>query len=290
MNKINLKSIVAGALIGLTLNLSNTYVRAEESVGSNSQTREASIIMDLIPDSFPGIAKVVKYPVEGAKFCLVDIKQSHDGSYNTATMTNTPAYPLIKECQSQIYEVLTNLCTSLNLKKINREGLCPQAAEGFTEAVQSAGKGCTNLTEFAKETHPADAVFRLVLEKRVVLAGPENGEAVWKAREVCCEPYSTRQDLEKYVWEDREDAILANTATNNEPVSVVVLGAAHNFGGTSSCGPGYSPIFTNIIFKGQRISCLAKDNIQSWNLAHPKEKFSLVEITPLAEYTSYQKK
>ncbi len=78
------------------------------------------------------------------------------------------------------------------------------------------------------------------------------------------------------ILDGREDAaILLSAARESAPVTAILYGAAHRFGGTQSCGPTYG---TRTVGKSY------KDNIAVWNSArkHRDNTFSLLEVTPRA--------
>lgn len=58
----------------------------------------------------------------------------------------------------------------------------------------------------------------------------------------------------RLIERDREDALLEIVADSAQPIAVAVFGGGHDW----------------------------SDNIVAWNRAHPREKFALVEITPMA--------
>jgi len=120
-----------------------------------------------------------------------------------------------------------------------------------------------------------NACLKLASEGKIKLIGTEDEYA--KAMREYYENELVRDDkhyvsyfMPIEVCDDRENVILAKIAQREDTLAVLVLGAFHAFGGEHSFGEPYN-------YDG-RPKYL--DNIAVWNMMHPNNKFSLIEIFP----------
>ena len=114
--------------------------------------------------------------------------------------------------------------------------------------------------------------FLLALQGRITIAPSTTRETENKAYAARAQEdakKNPRRGIDRVeVLDDREDVVLQLATQVPAPVSIVVYGAGHAFAGKRTCGEAYTD---------SRISF--RDNIAQWNVQHPEEKFSFLEIT-----------
>ncbi|MFA6089231.1 MAG: hypothetical protein WC755_05175 [Candidatus Woesearchaeota archaeon] len=113
--------------------------------------------------------------------------------------------------------------------------------------------------------------LRLCQEGKIRLTAAEDEDIFTKA-------HQARIDDTSLVFNSRENHIIRKITSRPNPLSVVVFGAAHEFGGLATCG------FNN--------DSMNTDNIYEWNKNNPDKKISLIEIFPkinIDERTSSEK-
>jgi hypothetical protein len=188
------------------------------------------------------------------------------------------------------------LIKEISLKKARFcDGVIAAAASQLLKAKQHSSAYEEYMESMAKARQPSarepylhwlnerlrvDAVFRLASEEKLEVlpseALDERVRAELKARILMLGPKGMSQLRDAYtaIFEDRENIFLRIVASREDPLAVVVFGALHAWGGTSSFGEQYST--------DDRTSL--SDNIYLWNKKNHDKRMSLIEITP-ASYT-----
>jgi len=203
---------------------------------------------DRFPEKIPGATEVKKYPVQCAKHCLVHIRQLH---YSSHVLNDSRALRKIELHQKEIYKILDYLRERGIADSVYLEGVTPNSYEEFNS--------------LDPEVYYVTAPLSMVLEGKF---NPklEDYEAYirgWKELE-------ETDEVGVNCLDDREDSILRSVHNNPDYFSLVVFGGLHAWGGKKSCGESY-PIMGRKSFR---------DNIYEWNNANPKDKISLIEVTP----------
>src|SRR3989338_4472770 len=160
MNKI--KSLAMGCLIGLAALTSTPSLRAQEQL----QTK-AERAMTAFPDTLPGAAKVEKYPVQNAQKVLVHVRNIHDGWYGHGRLpTNHAAHPYMCQTQEEIYQILTNLVSTMKINTLYSEG---QVRNNFAEDALADERTLVrdrekkDLESYAADRYRTDVIGRVVL-------------------------------------------------------------------------------------------------------------------------------
>lgn len=254
-------------------------------VGTYGQTStEAERALTQFPDTILGAARVEKYPVKGAKQVLVHLKNVHDGAYGQGRLpTNHVVYPYMLQGQNEMYQILTNLITKLNIDAVYCEG---QVMDDFARDSIASERGLVvniekkNLEEYAANRYKTDVIARVMLTKNIHTRGSESSEALNKGHEVVLEENVTLGRYVEYAVDKREDAVLERLSERQEPLKLLVYGGGHLFGGTNTCGAKYREEMSRSNDSLDRVTYkMNRDNIAEWNAAHPKQKFSLIEVT-----------
>lgn len=296
MIQSTLRKYIHLGVVGLALNLfsvgsqGQVYQKPHKKQIPIEQT-EAERIFAQFPNTLSGAAKVEKYPVTNAQKVLVHLRNAHDGWYGGGQLpTNHVAYPYVVQTQQEIYQILTNVVSALNIDAIYSEGhfLDDFAQDAFAQERRSVvERDKKDLETYAADRYRTDVIPRIVLTKNIHTRGTELKEALWKGQEVVLEENVTLGRYIKYVIDDREDGVLQRVSESKDPLAVLVYGGGHLFGGTNTCGKAYREAMSRSKDDLEKVMYkLNKDNIDAWNTAHPDEKYSLIEVTPegLAAY------
>lgn len=243
---------------------------------SQNTCNEARQVISSFPDSLPNGVKVKKYIVDGAKSCLVHVKQLHN-----ADRYRTPEEEqFMLQSQSEIYNTLTNLSTIIPITEIYCEGHIQNS--GFF-AFDSERKELLKMEgspeELAKERYPWASFARLAITHNVKVAGAETASGYKDAQEIMeGRKSASAREFNLKVLQNREDIAIDLASKSENPFKIVLYGAGHSFGGRESCGKGYE--FPTPTTREDRIlASLDIDNLYKWNTAHPDNKFSLIVLT-----------
>ena len=269
-----------GCLIGLAALTSTPSLRAQEQL----QTK-AERAMTAFPDTLPGAAKVEKYPVQNAQKVLVHVRNIHDGWYGHGRLpTNHAAHPYMCQTQEEIYQILTNLVSTMKINTLYSEG---QVGDNFAEDALADERTLVrdrekkDLESYASDRYRTDVVGRIILTKEVHTRGTESPQALQRGYDVAAEDNITLGKFVKYVVDGREDGVLERLSEHQDPLAVLVYGGGHCFGGTMTCGPNYRKEMSQSNDPLERvIYAVNKDNIAAWNALHPKNKVALIEVIP----------
>ena len=210
------------------------------------------------PSVIPGARAVRKYETPGAGKCLVHVLQRHYVNPDSSRFEHYKrVYRKVNQVQHDIYDILSYLRSHHGLYEVIVEG----AWEGMTDqdlvyyyhavlnSLRAHGYISQGLGTEQCRYIPGAALL-LFKEGKIRLVPSRKG-------------FSQRGDI-------HEDYIVAKASTRDACYSVVVLGAAHIFGGLASCGAGYPQYRVR-----PKI-----DNIAIWNEANPDKTFSLIEVVP----------
>lgn len=240
------KKIIAGTLAGL-LGL-GAYLQLGRPSIESVVKRE----FDSFPTEIPGAKSVKKYETEGAKYCLVHIKQFH---VNPGIQTE--ARIMAMKAQADIYTIVSQLSKNQGLKTVYVEGETPYSVAKFKELKDNY--------ELVKQRMGAGKINTLIGERAWMrlylnnIAEPMGGETLAgneRALEIVKDHTKfSDEELGKSVFDDREDALLKIIGENQPGVFYTIFGSGHRW----------------------------KDNIDRWNKTHQDKKFSLIEVAALAE-------
>lgn len=242
-----------------------THKSLEEEVDKGIKT-EAERFLEEFHANIPSVGTVMRYNVNGAKHCLVHVKQSHyvDG-------INEELLEKVNDVQKDIYKILSYMVDNYNLRKIYNEGVSKKTITTYKELKdletqllkrsrhwQQVGDDCRELyKKFWPELGYFDAVRRLFVEGKIGIEAAEIEEKLNAAFEAYRNKDPTKDELDG----KREDVLLELVYQNKDPVAVTVYGGGHDF----------------------------IDNVDKWNKLHPKDKFCLVIVNPNA-YIQYERK
>lgn len=118
----------------------------------------------------------------------------------------------------------------------------------------------------------ADLLTEIVTREPLLPAQTSTAEFFARVASSRFPPNDKRRADTWEILDGREDAAISLAGDHaSAPITAILYGALHQFGGTESCGPTY----------GTRINGKSyKDNIAAWNRRHPENTFSLLEVTP----------
>ncbi len=234
--------------------------------------------VETFPKEIDGAKSVEKFPAKQSVACLIHIRQKH------TTNTNNPKIvEEIKKVQDNIVTIVDTLlqknlagryfyieaATPITLKEMERSrSELQRIMNGLRAEAHGAGLPEEEITKLVKEidTKHAEILNGFNGTNRAFMSGkidyhPGETEedqlrafsSIVKALET-----SSTEGLQDAIFEDRENGVIKRFAADNVRTGVVVYGGSHDF----------------------------SNNIATWNQAHPKEKLSLIVITP----TSHQQK
>lgn len=240
------RKLIAGTLAGI-VGL-GTYLQFGRPSIEGVVKRE----FDSFPTEIEGAKSVKKYETEGAKYCLVHVRQSHGGFYSQASESEVTAV------QNDVYNILSHLVESKGLKEVYLEGIDSKSDDLITLA--NIKKIYNNILDAKKQTEMKNkldnAVLKLFCEGRLNIKPAEKHEIYTAMNKA----FSSKADFNKpyshpdttLMWDNREDALLDILTKDDTRVAVTIYGGSHYW----------------------------LDNVQRWNMLHPEKKFSLIEVTP----------
>jgi len=223
---------------------------------------EAERALDTFPDRIPGAISVDKYRTDGAKHCLVHIRQVHEGGKET-----------METVQNNIYRILTNLSHTTGIDSIYLEGFSDRQIEKANMFYQ---KVKVQAVEVQSNPRAKYGFTRAAFELGLKLRSAEDLDLAKEAMQMHRNMKKDRSDLKTAnrfasLNEERELYAMEKIASSGDPLAILVYGGAHSFGGKKSCGEDYVV----------RVSGFPDyDNIHEWNVARPGKSFSLIEVTP----------
>ena len=222
-------------------------------LGERGKLSEANKDLADFPDRLPGAGKIVKYPFNDAKHCLVHIKQIHLNEHeNNIDKIKDPS---VARNQRNIYTILKSLISIKRLNEVYSEGLTVDYKKGIENCKKGPG-----IENFLIDS---DAQLALYASGKLELLVAENPEDFNGAAYILSEGLKAvkkgdkqkaivlNEELNRY-QEKRENYVLELMDKQKNPLNVCVYGAAHDW----------------------------KNNISEWNSKHPNDKFSLIEVYP----------
>ena len=233
---------------------------------------EAEVFLRKFPEELP-FSTIRKYPTEGARRCLIHLRQMHRNP--TGAPESQESRWATRQVQRRIYEILDRLVNDGYIASVRDEGF------GTLEDAKNLNESAKRFYETEK-TETGDefilgGALGLGAEGRINLKPCNTRESYNQTRKLIYlarSGKSAEEREEALIHEYREDVVLWLISNDADSASVVVFGAANEWGGQESCGPEYRE--GDLL--GRTLS--NKDNIAQWNRDHPDKKFSLIEISP----------
>ncbi len=260
---------------------------------------EAERFLEEFHANIPSVGSVMRYNVNGAKHCLVHVKQMH-----YADGIDDKLLEKVNAVQHDIYPTLSLMVDNYGLRKVYREGVTKETINTYKEGVNQIAqikkleieilesiedsqrmrdslfdnekeKYTSTINERVQEGEKVLSDCRKLYKKlktdagyfeaigKLFMEGKIDIEAAEKDHTLnaALEAYKNKDPTKDELDENREDALLELVYQNKDPVAVTVYGGRHYF----------------------------IDNIEKWNKLHPKDKFCLVIVNPNA-YIQYGRK
>jgi len=267
------------------------------------------------PTEIPGVEKVEKFPVEGAKYCLVHIRQRHYVDFNPNDPVdkilglNRPTKKVLESInshQKSIYEILLYLkqkgttssvylegVDSSMLERIRKITLIPEDDELIREVEDLESKLKERIIWNVPEGYTPEKLIQEYQQKieaaKKRLAGHNErykyfyGGGLRLVLEGKIDPRFEDLSLNHKAYEEIEKGRLGLAVFDDREDDVlksIAQGserlAVVEFGGAHAWG-GKESCGENYSLAGRKSY---KDNIAEWNKSHPDKKFCLIEITP----------
>lgn len=230
-----------------------------------------------------GARKIKYFPIKDAKRQVIHIRQRHPVP-RSSEYDSVEYDPLTENVQKEIYQILSSLFSPGEAHPVYIEGMWAENEKSIKNTLQEirtlrnyasflASKpelsqryeALVVLHQFQSDFLKNNGTLRAELEDRVLTIPAESKEIHFAEDKV-------EDEDEKLLLrtEPREDYLLS-ILDMKSPLSVIIYGGAHAFGGKESCGKNYS-------HEG-RISFI--DNLAKYNKEHPDSKIELIEVTPL---------
>lgn len=285
-------------LIGMN-SCSENPLALRASLKVDTTTEAARFYRDFPANQLPSTGAVHKYPVSDAKHCLVHLGHFH---YVKAPLTMEQArkdldtasqafYLLLKDTPNFSYQPSGDIAEDYrNLVRHRIEGICRVQREVFdigrflqknygVQSIRGEGlakdysqKDCDKWLRnrnigitregFATEEEVKDPSRYLLIGGADLVLGvlglkvkAGEDEDINRRTAVKVEAALKEGNLAEkkdIIFKEAEDYVLQLVSRSNEPYSVVIYGGGHNF----------------------------LDNVNDWNVKNPKDKFSLIVVTP----------
>lgn len=193
--------------------------------------------------NIPGAKTVEEYPVDGAPYKLIHVRQAH--------VNGVISEQYLRDLHENIYKTLDYLVDKEKVKEVYCEGVVKETEE-------NENKGAKEMADLVNNQRIRDRILGtgasarlLAMEGRIKIKAAEREETYYKAVEQA--EIGKTADYDKIVLEDREDALLdILKSEENKNTFVVLYGGGHNW----------------------------LNNVQEWNERNPDKRFSLITITP----------
>lgn len=230
-------------------------------------TKANRLLMDF-PERIPGAKKIDKYPIPGARYCLVHLRQHHLGEGN---ISRKERKQVIKD-QEHVYSILSYLIDNHGLDSVYDEYFSKEnvgedgVPSEITTLMLNMKLNGKNTDAYKDAKYVLDATMNYGATERLAI----EGRLKIKPAETAAGYHLLPELGEKEEMDGREDIAFELLSKEQGPLFVVVYGAGHAWGGKESCGPDYS----------LELRVSYKDNLTEWNKKHPDKKFSLIEIAP----------
>lgn len=235
----NRSSFVAVVLLALVAPLATKSGLAEEKTLAISPE---AIVRTFPPaQKIPGAHAILRYPCEGARHCLIHIRNFHGSADMSAKTAN-----VVDEVQDDIVAILRTLMEmpETRLERAYVEGMIRHDGMVFGTLADAAS---TSLIS------PETAVATASWQSGLKLVPAENADVYSRALESIQANTAVDSPIRREnILSDRENALLEIIAERGDPVAMTVYGGFHDW----------------------------SDNIRVWNRRHPDHKFGLIEITP----------
>lgn len=240
------------------------------------------------PARIKGARAVDKYPVKDAQHVLVHIRQKHMLPFEAQEGDEESGKAIAITCQRDIYTILDSRIKSGKLSEVYSEGLTKEYEKTRNTISPEQKARMLALNEQQRKSFydmmflSGGAAQVIALERQIPIRAAESLELnkaglkeVGEARERSLEAVkklddtlneenlriaeealdASKRTLDKYA-EPREDYALSSVAESlqreNKTFGYLVYGGGHDF----------------------------RDNVERWNKGHPKDRFSLIVITP----------
>lgn len=196
---------------------------------------------------------------EGAVRCLIHVRDFHE----TATMSAKTS-EVFDAVQEEIVSIVLALRDSpaLGIDGVYTEGAVVNDADALKQLARDPMEAFRDEVRqiVEEELFPPKPksvrrnVARIADRTGLAVLGAELPWTYRAAQEAAGNFLESPATRRRLMESDRENALLDIVALSNRPIALTVFGGAHDW----------------------------SDNIVAWNRAHPRAKFALVEITPLA--------
>ncbi len=134
-------------------------------------------------------------------------------------------------------------------------------------------KELEDMTMSQSESEKYNAIQTIVKKYNIQYFGADIEQVSKEAFEARKDQSVSQEMVRHLVFDVREDVVLWIVSMKKDPLSVVIYGGGHTWGGRESFGELF-PI------NERHFNISAQDNIAVWNRMHLDERFSLIEITP----------
>ncbi len=236
------KKLIAGALAGI-LGLGAYLQFGRPSIESVVKKE-----FDSFPTEIQGAKSVKKYETEGAKYCLVHVKQIHV----TPQMSIEPRLMVMK-VQSEVYSIISELDKKYGLNSVYIEGETQDSINRWNNTFK-ANYATIKEQDIVVNTMIGErAWMKLAVDGIVEVKPAEKEHTKQRAIEVLKDHTKFSDiDLKKIALDDREDAVLEIISSNRPGLACVIYGRDHRW----------------------------KDNVDRWNKKYTDKKYGLIEIMP----------
>lgn len=276
VNLLSLATIVSSSFFGCS---TGKYLHIPEYT-------KAELALSDFPKEIPGAKSVKRYPLPGARYCLVHIRQKHYVSHEMPEEEKRNT----EEVQRDIKSILEFLVDKYKTKSVYIEGLTPRIAHQIRDVASFKLEEPSVLEKRLSDFQASGRSKEEIENARIKLAKYKESYARWlnakdkivsivgssaelafdgKITPMACElddyadaaekelrkPKGERNLDSAAIMDDRENTVfffITLDSPDKNPISFVVYGAAHEF----------------------------LDNSMGWNKFKPEKPVSLIEIIP----------
>ena len=266
------------------------------------------------PTNIPGAGTITRYEVDGAKHCLVHIRQLHHPPLDSLRFGKKRT-PIIA-VQQDIYAILSHLIQKSKLTNVYEEGI--YVPEGTSK---DTVEGLLYLRQQKQDLKKSDTTLRKKCEELSLQR--EKNEKIYT--QICINSPKMSQEL--FNWCQRYEPIAKLLEQVSRDVCGKYSSAPSEQNETEKQGEElYRQGAADVLFFERKVDLKAAetanarkqgrfepredalleivakdaptyavavyggghdfgDNIERWNTAHPHQKFSFIEITPTAYFT-----
>jgi len=302
MDKLRKWLLAAG--LGLAGALSPIVGCSEKSQTQTlEQITEANQKLRNFPEQISGAKAVRKYEVDGAKYCLVHVRQEHSKEFENQraleTVMTKKDTERVNDIQKQISYTLAELAQKNVIDSVYLEGFSKELWQRVMKLpLESRMELCEIENHYTENLKNKIEGYERELSQTIIWDLPEGyteetfRQEINEKKKKLSEELKAYKEMYKYVEGAALRAVMEGKLKPRFAENTASILSYDKFLETGVLGndayDGREDIVLELLAEGKEPLALTvygsahnfKDNIERWNALHPEMKFSLIEVDP----------